>query len=70
LILILEEHRGGDIPFADFQTCICFDNICDRRCGIRVDGELGAGVGGTVSKVYNVKENRTWAQKVKKQAIT
>lgn len=54
----------NDISFSDFQTCECFNEICKNRCCLRNDGELGAGIGGTVSKVYNKKTGDTWAKKV------
>ena len=34
---------------------------------MRFDGELGAGIGGTVSKVFNIKTGCTWAKKVESQ---
>lgn len=59
-----------EIPPNEFQSCACFDHICDNSCRQIIHrGELGAGIGGTVSKVYNIEHRTTWAKKVLRQRV-
>lgn len=58
------EETNNNLSFDAFPSCPCLNKACNSQCQLRNEGELGAGISGTVSKVVHIKTGRTWAKKV------